>query len=452
VARLSAVASGASAGAVPSLHLRNLSTAAVPAEIHSAAAAATAEPAASEAAAIVAKESVKVDRDRLDRLIDLIGELVISESMVRQNLVAAAVDAPCARNLGQLDKITRHLQELSLSLRMVPVRTTFQKMSRLVRDLGRKLDKQIELELAGEETELDKTLVDQIGDPLMHMIRNSVDHGIEPTAEERTAAGKPACGRIALRAFHQGGNICIEIEDDGRGLDRGRILAKAHERGLIPEDKTPPDDEILQLIFHPGFSTAARVTDVSGRGVGMDVVRRNVEALRGRIDLRSAFGRGTCFTIRLPLTLAIIDGMAVRVATERYIVPMPAIVELLRPRAGEVGTVAGRAEYFSLRGRQLPLVRLRRLLADRDLIACGRPGDARPEAPEEGIILVVEEGSRLLGLLVDEVLGQQQAVIKSLGSGLLDQPGVSGGAVMPDGRVGLILDIHGLLDLAAQCD
>jgi two-component system chemotaxis sensor kinase CheA len=395
-----------------------------------------------------AKESVKVDRDRLDRLIDLIGELVISESMVRQNLLAASVDASCARNLGQLDKITRHLQELSLSLRMVPVRATFQKMSRLVRDLGRKLDKQIELELSGEDTELDKTLVDQIGDPLMHMIRNSVDHGIEPTAEERTAAGKPACGHIALRAFHQGGNICIEIEDDGRGLHRDRILAKARERGLIPEDKTPPDDEILQLIFRPGFSTAARVTDVSGRGVGMDVVRRNVEAMRGRIDLRSTFGRGTCFTIRLPLTLAIIDGMVVRVAQERYIVPMPAIVELLRPRAGEVGTVAGRAEYFSLRSRQLPLLRLRRLLSNEASAGESQPDAAASSAPEEGIILVVEEGNRLVGLLVDEVLGQQQAVIKSLGSGLLDQPGVSGGAVMPDGRVGLILDVHGLLDLA----
>jgi two-component system chemotaxis sensor kinase CheA len=404
----------------------------------------------SDAAAIAAKESVKVDRDRLDRLIDLIGELVISESMVRQNLLSAAVDATCGRNLAQLDKITRHLQELSLSLRMVPVRATFQKMSRLVRDLGRKLDKQIELELSGEETELDKTLVDQIGDPLMHMIRNSVDHGIEPTAEERTAAGKPACGRIALRAFHQGGNICIEIEDDGRGLNRDRILAKARERGLVAEDKTPADDEILQLIFRPGFSTAAQVTDVSGRGVGMDVVRRNVEAMRGSIDLRSDQGRGTCFTIRLPLTLAIIDGMVVRVERERYVVPMLAIIELLRPRAGDVGTVAGRAEYFSLRGRRLPLIRMRRVLSACEPSDDARPHDMQLPSPEEGIIVVVEEGNRLVGLLVDEVLGQQQAVIKSLGSGLHDQPGVSGGAVMPDGRVGLILDVHGLIDLAAE--
>lgn len=384
-------------------------------------------------------ETLKVDRVRLDRLVDMIGELVIAESMVQQELTRSTkAIASGSRSLSQLNKITRNLQELSLALRMVPVRSTFQKMARVVRDLSKKLQKPIDLHLSGEDTELDKTVVDQIGDPLMHMVRNAVDHGIERTSAERVAAGKPANGQVHLRAFHQGGNIYIEIEDDGKGLNRERILAKARERGLISEDAALSDKEVAELIFAPGFSTAEAVTDVSGRGVGMDVVRRNVEALRGAVEIRSKAGQGTCLSMRLPLTLAIIDGMVVRIDQERYIVPTLSIVELLCPRADAICTVQERNEYFTLRERQLPLVRVSQLLQQR----------TTKNAASQGIIVVVEDAGHMAGLLVDEVLGQQQVVIKSLGHSLEGQPGVSGGAVMPDGRVGLILDIHGLLGLA----
>jgi two-component system chemotaxis sensor kinase CheA len=332
------------------------------------------------------------------------------------------------------------LQELSLSLRMVPVRATFQKMARLVRDLSKKINKPIDFHTFGDETELDKTVVDQIGDPLMHMVRNSVDHGIEASIDERLAAGKPAHGQIVMRAFHRGGNIHIEIEDDGRGLDRERILAKARERGLIEENAHLTDRETFGLIFQPGFSTAEKITDVSGRGVGMDVVRRNIEALRGSVEMRSEAGRGTCFTMRLPLTLAIIDGMVVRVGENRYIIPTLSVVELLRLKSHDVSTVKQRGEMFQVRERLLPLLRVAALfeqgILDRD--------------PASGITVVVEGASTMAGLLVDEVLGQQQAVIKNLGKGLEGRQGIAGGAIMPDGKVGLILDIHGLLEMARK--
>jgi two-component system chemotaxis sensor kinase CheA len=390
------------------------------------------------AAVTSVSDTLKVDRNRLDRLVDMIGELVIAESMVQQELLALGERAARGgRSLSQLNKITRNLQELSLSLRMVPVRGTFQKMARLVRDLAKKVHKPIDFRINGEDTELDKNVVDQIGDPLVHMIRNAVDHGIETSVEERVAAGKEPRATVELRAFHQGGNIYIEIEDDGRGLDRERILAKAVQRGLIDQDAELSDREVYDLIFQPGFSTAEKLTDVSGRGVGMDVVRRNIEALRGSVELRSEPGRGTCFSMRLPLTLAIIDGMAVRVGGNRYILPTLSIVELLRPEAGDVRTVSDRGEFITVRERHLPLARLAELFGH---------DDANVE-PTEGIIVVVEQGEAMFGLLVDEVLGQQQAVTKSLGHQLEGQPGLAGGAVMPDGKVGLILDIHGILQL-----
>ncbi len=395
---------------------------------------------AGEASAPVeVRETIKVDTDRLDRLIEMVGELVIVESMVSQSRELRENLSPAlARSLAQLDKITRELQEMGMALRMVPLRSTFQKMARLVRDLARKSGKAVELALVGEDTELDKTVVDRIGDPLIHMIRNAVDHGIEPDAQARRAAGKPETGRVELRAFHKGGNIHIEISDDGRGLDPEAILAKARERGLVREGEQLSEREIYGLIFEPGLSTAKKVTDVSGRGVGMDVVKRNIEELRGQVEVTSERGRGSTISIRLPLTLAIIDGMVVRLGGERLIVPTLSIVRSIRPRPEELSSVFGRGEMISVQGKLVPLVRLDDVF--------GRAGHQRAAA--DSIVVIVEDGSGQAGLLVDELLGQQQIVIKSLGDYLKGTPGISGGAIMADGRVGLILDVSSIVRLA----
>lgn len=390
--------------------------------------------------ALGVKEAVKVDRERLDKLIDMIGELVIAESMVHQEVVTAGTVAPQgARNLAQLNKITRNLQQLSLSLRMVPIRGTFQKMARLVRDVSKKIKKNVDFHTVGEETELDKAIVDKVGDPMVHLLRNSIDHGLEESSEARVAAGKSPRGQVTLRAFHQTGNILIEIEDDGRGLNRTAILAKAKQRGLVSDDQVLSDNEVYNLIFHAGFSTAEKVTDVSGRGVGMDVVKRNVEALGGTVTLRSAPGRGTVVSMRLPLTLAIIDGMVVRVGTQRYVIPTLSIVELIGLDAVKTNKIYDRDETIVVRDQILPLYRVDRLLQMPS-------GNGATEHP---LVVVVEDQGSLAGLLVEEVLGQQQVVIKSL-DGLDSQRGIAGGAVMPDGAVGIILDVHDLLKLA--CD
>ncbi len=332
---------------------------------------------------IMVKEAVKVDADRLDRLVDAIGELVIAESMVSESLQErAAADGEMARQLGLLDKITRELQEMATSLRMVPIKATFQKMARLARDLSVKAGKPVEFVVSGEDTELDKTVVDRIGDPLVHMVRNAVDHGLEASVEARRLAGKPDKGRVDLRAYHRGGNIYVEISDDGRGLDRAAILAKGIERGLVREGETLSDREIYNLIFQPGFSTAKKITEVSGRGVGMDVVRRSIEALRGTVEIRSEAGRGSTFSIRLPLTLAIIDGMIVRVGRERYIVPTLSIIRTVQPAPGDVVSVLGRGEMLAMGGKLLPLHRLDRLY--------GVP-DAEREATR-ALALVIEVG------------------------------------------------------------
>jgi two-component system chemotaxis sensor kinase CheA len=388
---------------------------------------------------IMVKEAVKVDADRLDRLVDAIGELVIAELMVSESLQErAAGDGEMARQLGLLDKITRELQEMATSLRMVPIKATFQKMARLARDLSVKAGKPVEFVVSGEDTELDKTVVDRIGDPLVHMVRNAVDHGLEASVEARRLAGKPDKGRVDLRAYHRGGNIYVEISDDGRGLDRAAILAKGIERGLVREGETLSDRDIYNLIFQPGFSTAKKITEVSGRGVGMDVVRRSIEALRGTVEIRSEVGRGSTFSIRLPLTLAIIDGMIVRVGRERYIVPTLSIIRTVQPAPGDVVSVLGRGEMLAMGGKLLPLHRLDRLY--------GVP-DAEREATR-ALALVIEVDGRQTALLVDELLGQQQIVIKSMGKAMQAQPGIAGGAIMPDGRVGLILDPSGLVKLA----
>ncbi len=384
------------------------------------------------------KESIRVDADRLDKLVDLIGEMVIAEAMVSQSAESIATgSSSLGRKIGHLDKITRELQGLAMSLRMVPVRSTFQRMARLARDVAKKLDKPIEFVTSGDDTDLDKNVVDAIGDPLVHMVRNAVDHGLEASVADRVAAGKSTTGRIELRAFHKGGSIYIEIEDDGRGLDRDLILAKARERGLTKDGDSLSDAEVFAMIFEPGFSTAKRVTDLSGRGVGLDVVRRNIQSMRGKVEIRSQKGRGSVFSIRLPLTLAIIEGMVVRLASQRFIVPTLSIVRMIRPSERHISSVFERGEMLWLGDQLLPLHRLDRLFEIEG--AVGDPGNAA--------VLIVEHDNRQVAFMVDELLGQQQVVIKPLGALLRKTPGFSGGAILPDGKVGLILDVAGLTTL-----
>ncbi len=378
---------------------------------------------------------VKLDTRKLDSLVDLVGELVIAQSMVVQDPEVQRLSSRhLARTLLQLGRITTELQRTAMSLRMVPIRRTFQKMTRLVRDLAAQQDKQVQLVTDGEETELDRNIVEELSDPLVHMIRNAIDHGIELPAA-RGSQGKPALGTIRLSASHQRGGIVIAIQDDGKGLDRDRLLAKARERGLIKPDAVLTEEETFALIFAPGFSTAEKVTDVSGRGVGMDVVRRNIEKLRGKVEIRSVAGQGTTFTIVLPLTLAIIDGMLVGVGDDRYIIPTLAVRESFRPRPGMVTTVHERGEVVSVRGRLTPLLRLGQHL--------GTPG--RAVDPTEGIIVVVESGDAARGVLVDKLLGKQEVVIKTLGETFRRQELLAGAAILGDGRVGLILDVDTLV-------
>ncbi|MFP4172106.1 MAG: chemotaxis protein CheA [Candidatus Hydrogenedentota bacterium] len=381
------------------------------------------------------REAIKVDADRLDHLVDLIGELVIAGAMVRQ--APEVNDDPMSelgRRLTLMEKITRELQEISMSLRMVTLRGAFQRMARLARDLAKKQGKNVAFVSEGDDTELDKNVVDQMADPLMHMVRNAVDHGIEPPAE-RAANGKPEQATLTLRAFHERGAVAVEIEEDGRGLDREAIVAKAIERELISDGENLSDSEVWNLVFQPGFSTAKEVTDVSGRGVGMDVVQRKIAALRGQTEIRSTPGQGTVFAIRLPLTLAIIDGMGLVAGKERYIVPIGNIIRAVRPEPGDLYTVAQRGEMLKQQGSLIPLFRLSRLL---------NIGEAVQD-PTEAIALLVEDGGKQLAILADTLLGQQQTVIKPLGQGIPPVAGVAGGAIMPDGRVGLILDVAGLI-------
>jgi len=385
-----------------------------------------------------ADEKIKVSTTRLDNLINMTGELVIAQLMVGEEInTSQATDHELMRKVAHQGKIVRELQELSMSMRMVPVQGVFQKMSRLARDLSRKANKPVDFVTIGEETELDRTVVDKIADPLIHMVRNSVDHGIEPS-EDRVKAGKSATGRVELRAFHQAGNIVIEIQDDGKGLDKDRILAKAVANGVVEAGQDLPDEEVFKLVFHPGLSTAEKITSVSGRGVGMDVVKKNIEALRGKIEISSTPGVGTTFTIRLPLTLAVIDGQVVCIGKHRYIIPINSIVRSLRPTRQQLSSVQNRGEMILERGELMPLVRLHALFGV----------VPTTEDPTEALVVVVEEDGKRCCLLVDDLLAQQQVVIKSLGEALGLVQGVSGGAIMGDGKVSLILDIPGLVKLA----
>ena len=328
-----------------------------------------------------------------------------------------------------------------MSMRMVPLKSTFQKLTRLVRDVALKAGKVVELITDGEETELDRNMVDAIADPLVHMVRNAVDHGVEGPAD-REKAGKPRAGRVKLAAFQQGGSVIVELRDDGRGLNRDRILAKAIEKGLVSANHALTDSEIMALIFAPGFSTAEQVTDISGRGVGMDVVRRNIESIRGRIDIQSVLGQGTTFQIRLPLTLAVTDGMLVRVGDERYIVPLTSISLSFRPEPDMLSTIPPRGEVVMLRGEVLQVVRLHQMFGISGAVT----------NPTEAILMIIGDGEHRVALLVDQLLGQQQVVAKALGDGVGEIPGISGGAILSDGRVGLIIDVARMTELARSGD
>lgn len=374
--------------------------------------------------------SIRVSIDKVDQLINLVGELVITQAMLAQT--ASQVDPvlyeKLLNSLGQLERNTRDLQEAVMSIRMMPISFVFSRFPRVARDLAAKLGKQVELRTVGEGTELDKGLIEKIADPLTHLVRNSLDHGIE-LPEARESAGKPAKGNITLRAFHQGGNVIIEVSDDGRGLNREKILAKARQNGMAVSDAMS-DQEVWQLIFEAGFSTAEVVTDVSGRGVGMDVVKRNIQALGGRVEINSAAGEGTRITICLPLTLAILDGLSVSVGGELFIVPLTYIVESLQPVAAEVKTVSGRGRVVHVRGEYLPLVALHEVF------------NIQPEVSEvsKGIIVILEAEGHKTAMFVDALVGQHQVVIKSLETNYRRVQGISGATIMGDGKVALILD------------
>ena len=377
---------------------------------------------------------VKVATSKLEYLVDMVGELVIAESLLHHNPDLTAIKTPrVQRDLTHLGRVTGEVQKTAMAMRMVPVGQLFRRMVRLVRDLGRKSGKKAELELFGEDVELDRRLVEELSDPLVHMIRNSMDHGLE-NPDDRVAAGKPATGKIRLSARHQAGEIHIEIADDGRGLNRDRILAKALERGMVAPGEQLSDSEIYHLIFKPGFSTAEKVTEVSGRGVGMDVVWKHLDHLRGRAEIRSTPGRGARFLLRLPLTLAIIDGLVVLCGEERYIVPIFSVREMFRPSPDSIFTVQGKGEMVLVRERLLPLIRLKQRLGLRSGV----------DDPCEGLIIVGESEGRQFCLLVDALVGKQEVVIKSLGPQFAHIHGLAGGAILGDGRVGLILEVSSL--------
>lgn len=386
-------------------------------------------------------ESIRVGIDKIDNLINLVGELVITQSMLTElgsDFDMSKLDR-LSTGLEQLLQNTKELQENVMRIRMLPISFAFNRFPRMIRDLCAKTGKKIDLVLIGEQTELDKTVMEQIGDPLVHLVRNAADHGVEDVAE-RLAAGKPETGRVVLNAYHQGGNIVIEISDDGRGLNAEKILSKAVAKGIIEQGATLTQEQIYELIFEPGFSTAEKVSDISGRGVGMDVVRRNISALGGRIEVMSIEGKETRFRIYLPLTLAILDGQLVRVGDQIYIIPLISIVESLQIKPGEVNFVAGNQALYRLRDDNVPIVPIYREF-----------GIAADCTEYDGALLVVVESDcGKVGLLVDDLLAQQQVVIKSLENNYRRVEGVSGATILGDGSVALILDVSGLVDLASR--
>lgn len=377
------------------------------------------------------RQTIKLDVARVDDVVEMIGELVIVESMLTHSPELEGLgSAKLSTYLGQLAKISRDLQNVAMRMRMVPVRSAFQKMPRIVRETGKKAGKDVQLMVSGEATEMDRSMVDRLAEPLMHMLRNSVDHGLE-TRDERVKAGKPAVGKVTLSAYHEGSSVVIEVADDGRGLAREAILAKARRQGLVGESQVPGDDEIYQLIFAPGFSTAAQVTEISGRGVGMDVVKKTIESMRGRIVIRTEQGKGTTFKLVLPLTLAIIDATVVGCGAERYIIPSLSIVESIQVNPAMLGTMGGHRELLRFRGRVLPLFRAANLFGVEGAVT----------DPSRGMVVVVDSMNQHIALFVDEVVGQQQVVIKSLDGTLAQSGSFVGAAIISDGQVALILNV-----------
>ena len=383
--------------------------------------------------------TIRVATGKVDKIIDLVGELVIAQSMAAQVLSDFSMSRlyELQTAFSDIERFTRELQQRVMGVRMLPVGTVFSRFPRLVHDLAASTGKRIAIDISGEDTELDKGVVESMSDPLMHLIRNAADHGLE-MPDERITAGKEEEGRIQLRAYHEGGSVVVEVSDDGRGLDAERIRAKALERGLIRPKDDLTESQIHALVFEPGFSTAQTITDISGRGVGMDVVKKNVEALNGSVSISSEAGRGTSVRIKLPLTLAILDGLLLRVGPEVYVVPLTAIMESLRPLSSQVAVVAGQGEVVLVRGEPIPLVRLHRVFGVLTRIT----------DPTQGLVVLVEHQGKLSALLVDELLGQQQVVIKTLETNFRKVEGVAGATILGDGRAALILDVAGLLALA----
>ncbi|WP_029407088.1 chemotaxis protein CheA [Thiomicrorhabdus sp. Milos-T2] len=386
--------------------------------------------------------SIRVDLSKIDQMVNLVGELVITQSMLSQFGEQAEQSSENSKeaNMEWVDKLkeglthlerhTRELQESVMNIRMLPVSFAFNRMPRIVHDVSQKLGKQIELVMEGEGTELDKTMLEQLTDPLVHIVRNSIDHGIENPAV-RTAAGKPEQGIVKMAAFHQGGNILIQITDDGAGIDYRKIEAKAIEKGVIEEDHNLNKDEIVDLIFHAGFSTADVVSDISGRGVGMDVVRRNIRGLGGSVDVKTTIGEGSVFTIRLPLTLAILDGQLCSVGSQTYVFPLISIIESIQVDKAHVKGIAGETELYKLRDSYIPVIRLHKKLGIQDA----------QEDLSDGLLVVVEDAGQRAGVFVDDLLGQQQVVIKSLESNFMKIEGIAGATILGDGTVSLILDV-----------
>jgi len=379
---------------------------------------------------------VKVSTRKLDDLVDYAGELVIAQSMLRQQTLK---NSALSQTVSQLGQIVNNMQNIAMFMRMIPIKATFMKMIRLVRDLSRKSGKQINLSMTGEETEIDRNVVDALYEPMVHMIRNACDHGIE-SVQERTKNEKPEQGNINLRAYHKGGNIVIEIEDDGKGLDREKIFKKATATGLITGEEQMTDTQVFNLILSPGFSTANQITDVSGRGVGMDVVKEGIEKFRGHLNIESEKGVGSRFIISLPLTLAIIDGMLVRVDDEKYVIPTIAIQKAFRPGPDEYFTVEGKGEMVKDRGNLVPLIRLNEIYETSN----------HTKAVEQSLVVVVESKEERRAFLIDELLGKDEYVIKNLGGNMDDIRGIAGGAILADGKVGLILDVHGIFSIVSK--
>lgn len=400
------------------------------------------QPAAAvhKAAKVQAPSTVRVDTRKLDSLMNLIGELVIAQSRIMQLTQSLDIDNGLKEAVSSMDRTSRQIQEEVMNIRMMPIGPIFNQFHRYVRDLNLELNKEVKLVLKGETTEIDKNMLEQLSDPLKHMIRNSMDHGIEKTKEERIARGKPEYGTITMSAAHQEGHVVIEVSDDGNGLNKEKIFKKAVERGLLSKDGKYSDIEIYRTIFAPGVSTADKITDISGRGVGMDVVRANVEKMKGKIEIKSVEGKGSTFIVKLPLTLAIIEGITFALGAQIYIMPLISIIEQIKVKNEQVKPFEGKGEMIKIREEYLPLIRLHKVFEI----------DTQVENIEDGIVVVVEAGYRRCAIFVDELLDQQQVVIKSLDSAFDKHAGIAGGTILGDGRIALIIDIQGLVNMSLQ--